>query len=208
MLLQNLHHRYLYIIIRLPHLKDLDQKIPSFTNCDNYGICRASNPNPLNDDTRTNDNELHQWLCGTFKIDYLQEMDIITRVKMRLECKINITLLALLANKIKDNSRGLVTSSDQNEQDNLHSRSKRAIPLLAIAQGTAAIGSMLIKGINALASQYRMMSSTQNICRATTRPPRPSSTAECLRLIARLRGKQASVASWEPRPPFEATEMD
>ena len=48
----------------------------------------------------------------------------------------------------------------------------------------------------------------QYICRATTRPPRPSSIAECLRLIARLRGEQASAASWEPRPPFEATEMD
>ena len=46
------------------------------------------------------------------------------------------------------------------------------------------------------------------ICRATTRPPRPLSTAECLRLIARLRGEQASAASWEPRPPFEAAEMD
>ena len=78
MLLQNLHHRYLYIVIRLPSLKDLDQKIPSFPNCDNYRICRASNPNPLNDDTKTNDNELHQQLCVTFKIDYLQEMDIIT----------------------------------------------------------------------------------------------------------------------------------
>ena len=46
------------------------------------------------------------------------------------------------------------------------------------------------------------------ICRATMRPPRPSSTAECLRLIARLRGEPASAASWEPRPPFEATQMD
>ena len=46
------------------------------------------------------------------------------------------------------------------------------------------------------------------ICRATMRPPRPSSTAECLRLIARLREEQASAASWEPRPPFEAAEMD
>ena len=91
MLLQNLHCRYLYIVIRLPHLKDLDQKIPSFPNCDNYRIHRASNPNPLNDDMRTNDNELHQQLCGTFKIDYLQEMDIITGVKLRLERKINIT---------------------------------------------------------------------------------------------------------------------
>ena len=59
MLLQNLHHQYLYIVIQLPHLKNLDQKIPSFPNCDNYGICRASNPNPLNDDTRANDSELH-----------------------------------------------------------------------------------------------------------------------------------------------------
>ena len=41
MLLQNLHRRYLYIVIRLLHLKDLDQKIPSFPNCDNYGIRRV-----------------------------------------------------------------------------------------------------------------------------------------------------------------------
>ena len=79
MLLQNLH--------------------PSFPYCDNYRICRASNPNPLNDDTRTNDNELHQQLCGTFKIDYLQKMDIITKVKVTLECKINITLLAFYLTK-------------------------------------------------------------------------------------------------------------
>ena len=77
-----------------------DQKIPSFPNCDNYRICRASNLNPLNDNTRTNDNELHQQLCGTFKIDYLQEMDIITKVKIRLEYRIDITLPALLPNKI------------------------------------------------------------------------------------------------------------
>ena len=136
-------------------MKDLDQKIPNFPNCDNYGIHRASNPNPLNDDTRTNDNELHQQLCGTFKIDYLQEMDIITKVKVRLECKINITLLALLPNKITGYSRGPVTSSDETGQDKLCSRNKRAIPLLAIAQGTTTIGGMLIKGINALVDAKR-----------------------------------------------------
>ena len=154
MLLQNLHHRYLYIVIQLPHLKDLDQKIPSFPNCDNYGIHRASNPNPLNDDTRTNYNELHQQLCGTFKI----EMDIITKVKSRLECKINVTLLVLLPNKIVSDSRGLVTSSDRTGQDTPHSRNKRAIPLPAIAQGTAAIGGMLIKGIKALVDAKRVNS--------------------------------------------------
>ena len=47
-----------------------------------------------------------------------------------------------------------------------------------------------------------------HICRATTRPPRPSSTAKCLRLIAHLREEQASTASWEPWPPFEVAEMD
>ena len=158
MLLQNLHHRYLYIVIRLPHLKDLDQKISSFPNCDNYGICRASNPNPLNGNTKTNDNELHQQLCRTFKIDYLQEMDIIIKVKSRLECKINVTLLALLPNKMTGDSRGPVTSSDKTGQNKSPSRNKRAIPLLVIAQGTTAIGGILIKGINALVDAKRVNS--------------------------------------------------
>ena len=77
-------------------------------------------------------------------------MDIITKVKSRLECKINVTLLALLPNKIVSDSRGPVTSSDKTGQDKLHLRNKRALPLLAIAQGMAAIGGILIKGINAL----------------------------------------------------------
>ena len=117
----------------------------------------------MNNDTRTNDNELHQQLCGTFKIDYLQEMDIITKVKVRLEHKINITLPALLPNKITGYSRGPVTSSDKTEQDKLCSRNKRAIPLLSIAQGTAAIGSMLIKGMNALVDAKRASSFNNTI---------------------------------------------
>ena len=125
----------------------------------------------MNDDTRTNNNELHQQLCGKFKIDYSQEMDIITKVKVRLEHKINITLPALLPNKITSYSRGPVTSNDETRQDKLCSRNKRAIPLLAIAQGTTAIGSMLINGINALVDAKRassfnnaikMMSSAHN----------------------------------------------
>ena len=154
-LLQNLHCRYLYIVIQLPHLKDLDQKIPSFPNCNNYRIHRASNHNPLNDDTKTNDNELHQQLCVTFKIDYLQEMDIIMKVKARLECKINVTLLVLLPNEIVQDFRGLATSSEKTGYEEQGSRTKRAIPLLAVAQGTAAIGGMLIKGINALVDAKR-----------------------------------------------------
>ena len=81
MLLQNLHRRYLYITIKLPHLSDLEQRIPNFPNCDNYGSVHPSNPDPLLDDTPTNDNELHQVICNTFKIDYLQEMDVIIKYK-------------------------------------------------------------------------------------------------------------------------------
>ena len=163
LLLQNLHCRYLYLVIQLLHLKYLDQKIPSFPNCDNYGIHRASNPHPLNDDTKTNDNELHQQLCVTFKIDYLQEMDIITKVKARLEHKINVTLPALLPNKVVQDSRGLATSSDKTEHEEHSTRSKRAIPLLAIVQGTAAIVGMLIKGINALVDAKRANSFNNTI---------------------------------------------
>ena len=70
MLLQNLHHRYLYILIKLPNLLDLEQQIPDFPNCYNYGSLLANNPDPMLDDTPTNDNELHQVICNNFKIDY------------------------------------------------------------------------------------------------------------------------------------------
>ena len=55
-------------------------------------------------------------------------------------------------------SRGPVTSSDRTGQDKSPFRNRRAIPLLAIAQGTAAIDGMLIKGINALVDAKRVNS--------------------------------------------------
>ena len=148
MLLQNLHCRYLYITIKLPHLSDLEQRIPNFPNCDNYGSLYPSNPDPLLDETPTNDNKLHQVICNTFKIDYLQEMDIIIKIQNRLERKINYTLPALLPNKMQ---QGLATSGEGK-------RNKRAIPALAIIQGVAAIGRMMIKGINALVDAKRASS--------------------------------------------------
>ena len=48
-----------------------------------------------------------------------------------------------------------MTPSDKTEQEGKSFRNKRAVPLLAIAQGTAAIGGMLIKGINALVNTKR-----------------------------------------------------
>ena len=85
MLLQNLHRRYLYILIKLPHLLDLEQRIPSCPNCDNYNSLTAGNPDPLLDNTPTNDNELHQVICNTFKIDYFQEMDTIVAKQIRMQ---------------------------------------------------------------------------------------------------------------------------
>ena len=70
LLLQNLHHRYLYILIKLPNLLDIEQRTPSFPNHDNYDALSANNPDPMLDDTPTNDNELHQVICNNFKIDY------------------------------------------------------------------------------------------------------------------------------------------
>ena len=84
------------------------------------------------DDTPTNDNELHQVICNTFKIDYFQEMDVIIKLRNRLERKINYTLRALLQNKINTMQQGLATSGEG-------IRNKRAIPALAIIQGVAAV---------------------------------------------------------------------
>ena len=141
----------LYILIKLPNLLDLEQQIPDFPNCDNYGSLSANNPGPMLDDTPTNDNELHQVICNNFKIDYSQEMDIIIKLRNRLECKINYTLLALLPNKPNITGQGPATSGE-------NIRSKRAIPALAIIQGMIAIGGMMIKGINSLVDAKRMSS--------------------------------------------------
>ena len=70
MLLQNL-----YILIKLLHITDLEQRIPSFPNFDNFGTLTATNPNPMLDETPTNDNKLHQVICNNFKIDYFHEME-------------------------------------------------------------------------------------------------------------------------------------
>ena len=156
MLLQNLHRRYLYILIKLPHLLDLEQKIPSFPNCDNYGSLTATNPDPLLDDTPTNDSELHQVICSTFKINYFQEMDTIIKLRNRLEHKINYTLPTLLPNKLNIMEQGPATSGE-------NTRNKRAIPTLAISQGVAAIGGMMIKGINALVDAKRASSFNNTI---------------------------------------------
>ena len=103
------------------------------------------------DDTPTNDNELRQVICDNFKIDYFQEMDIIIKLRNRLEHKINYTLPALLLNKLNITQQGLVTSGE-------NIRNKREIPTLAIIQGVAAIGGMMIKGINALVDAKRASS--------------------------------------------------
>ena len=65
----------------MPKLKDLDQKILTFPNCDNYGVHISSNQNPTSDDIKLNDNALHQQICTHFKVDYLEEMDIIKQTK-------------------------------------------------------------------------------------------------------------------------------
>ena len=83
-------------------------------------------------------------------------MDIITMLKGRLEHKINFTLQALLPNKVNMTTQGPVTSSE-------NIWSKRAIPALAIIQGVAAVGGMMIKGVNAVVDAKRASSSNNAI---------------------------------------------
>ena len=78
-------------------------------------------------------------------------MDVIIKLRGRLECKINYTLPALLPNKLNITKQGPATSGE-------NIRNKRAIPTLAMIQGVAAIGGMMIKGINALVDAKRASS--------------------------------------------------
>ena len=83
-------------------------------------------------------------------------MDTIIKLQNRLECKINYTLLALLPNKLNTTEQGPATPGES-------TRNKRAIPTLAIIQGVAAIGGMMIKGINALVDAKRASSFNNTI---------------------------------------------
>ena len=83
-------------------------------------------------------------------------MDVIIKLRNRLECKINYTLPALLPNKLNITGQGPVTSGE-------NIRSKRAIPALVIIQGVAAIGGMMIKGINTLVDAKRASSFNNTI---------------------------------------------
>ena len=78
-------------------------------------------------------------------------MDITTMLGNRLECKIHFTLPALLPNEFNTTMQGPVTSSE-------NIRIKRAITALSIIQGVAAIGGMMIKGVNALVDAKRASS--------------------------------------------------
>ena len=78
-------------------------------------------------------------------------MDVIVKLRNRLGHKINYTLPALLPNKLNITGQGPATSGE-------NIRSKRAIPALAIIQGVAAIGGMMIKGINTLVDAKRASS--------------------------------------------------
>ena len=78
-------------------------------------------------------------------------MDIIVKLRNRLEHKINYTLPALLPNKLNVMRQEPVTSAE-------NIRNKSAIPELAIIQGVAVIGGMMIKGINALVDAKRASS--------------------------------------------------
>ena len=125
-----------------------------FPNCDNYGVSRSSNPNPTSDEVKLNDNAMHQQICTHFKVDYLEELDIIKQTKRQIEQKINETPPALLPNKIIQTSKGLVTDTGMKGQLHFGSREKRAVPVMA----GAAIGGTLTKGINALLDAKRAKS--------------------------------------------------
>ena len=89
------------------------------------------NPNPTSDDIKLNDNALHQQICTQFNVDYLEEMDIIKQTKRQIEQKINMTLPALLPNKIIQTSKGLVAATGLKGQLHFGSREKRVVPVMA-----------------------------------------------------------------------------
>ena len=102
-------------------------------------------------------NALHQQICTHFKVDYLEEMDIIKQSKRQIEQKINGTLPALLPNKIIQTSKGPATTTGIKGQLHFGSRQK-SYPSNGDIIAGAVIGGTLIKGRNALVDAKRAKS--------------------------------------------------
>ena len=78
-------------------------------------------------------------------------MDIIKQARRQIEQKINVTLPAVLLNKIIQT----VTATGLKGQLHFGSRENRAVPVMTILQAGTAIAGTLIKGINALVDAKR-----------------------------------------------------
>ena len=98
---------------------------------------------------------MHQQIYTHFKVDYLEEMDIISQNKRQIEQKINETLPALLPNEIIQTTKWLATATGMKGQLHFGSREKRAVLVMAILQAGVGKGGTLIKGINALVDAKR-----------------------------------------------------
>ena len=104
------------------------------------------------------DHQIQILLVMMLKVDYLEEMDIIKQAKRQIEQKINVTLPALLPNRIIQTSKELVIATGLKGHLHFGSREKRAVPVMAILQAGAAIRGIWIKGINALVDAKRAKS--------------------------------------------------
>ena len=70
--------------IEIRTLAQLQEKGP----CKNYGIQKLSNLNLTSNDVKLNNNALHQQISTCFKVDNLEEMDIIQQYKDELKRKL------------------------------------------------------------------------------------------------------------------------
>ena len=69
MLLQNLYRRYLYSHKIARTQRSQSENTP-FPNCDNYGVHRSSNPNPIGHEVKLNDNALDQPICSALRLTF------------------------------------------------------------------------------------------------------------------------------------------
>ena len=159
-LMPGLKRTYLFVAIDLPQQADLMDNPPEFPSCNEWGNRNLEYWQNTEIDIPDISELIHQQVCRDHSAAYDEMLEMIKHRRVNITYKIENVLPSLLPNAIVNSNQGkaIELPNGQLWTSEMESRTKRAIPLAAVPAifaGVQAVGGLVIKGINAVASYKR-----------------------------------------------------
>ena len=159
-LMPGLRRTYLFVVVDIPSVANLIHSPPQFPRCSDWANRNLEYWQNTHVDIPEIQELIHQDVCREHSEAYKQMLKTIEGRRTNITYKIENVLPALLPNGIVNtpNGKAIELPGGQMWTADMENRKKRAIPLAAVPAifaGVQAVGGLLIKGINAVASYKR-----------------------------------------------------